>query len=129
MVLCYRDPILVIRSTKATELSFLPVEVRIVVKINLLAHNSLLSGELRYIKNLLHPVLISRLCSSTSSSLLSQSKDILLRVRCVSITSYRMCCPLSITCLLLKINSGPIFFSRKIAYNLDYLVIEYDYKV
>ena len=39
---------------RAIELYFLPVKARIGFKICLLAHKSLLSGEPRYFKNLLH---------------------------------------------------------------------------
>ena len=51
------------------EFNFLPVKTRIQYKICLLAHNSLLSCKSRYIKNLLQPVPISNLRSSTTNRL------------------------------------------------------------
>ena len=54
----------------AIELHFLPVKARIEFKICLLAHKSLLSGEPQYIKNLLQPVPISSLRSSTSNRII-----------------------------------------------------------
>ena len=55
---------------RAIELHFLPMVARIEFKIFLLAHKSLLSGESRYIKNLLQPALISSLLSLTSNRLI-----------------------------------------------------------
>ena len=55
---------------RAIELHFLPVKARIEYKICLLAHKSLLSGEPRYLKNLLQPVPISSLRSSASNRLI-----------------------------------------------------------
>ena len=51
---------------RANELHFLPIKSIIEFKICLLAHKYLLSGELRYFKNLLQPVPTSRLRSSIS---------------------------------------------------------------
>ena len=53
-------------TSRATKIPFLPVRSRIEYNICLVAHKSLFSGETRYIKNLLQPVLISSLRSSTS---------------------------------------------------------------
>ena len=55
---------------RANELYFLPVKARIELKICLLAHKSLLSGEPRYIEIQSQPVPISSLCNSISNRLI-----------------------------------------------------------
>ena len=55
---------------RAIELRFSPVEARIEFKKRLLAHKTLVSNEPRYIKNLLQPVPIPSLRSSTSNRLI-----------------------------------------------------------
>ena len=55
---------------RAIELHFLAVKARTEYKVCLLAHKSSLTGEPRYIKNLLQPVPNSSLRSSTSNRLI-----------------------------------------------------------
>ena len=54
---------------RAVELHFLSVKARVEFKICFLADKSFLSGEPRYIRNPLQPVLISSIRSSTSNRL------------------------------------------------------------
>ena len=94
---------------RAIEIHFLPVKAIIEYKICLLAHESLLSGEPRYIKNLLEPIPISSHRSSTSNRYMihfCQGKVLknapLATVPHVCTTSYRLSCALSMTLLLKK---------------------------
>ena len=113
--------------TRAFGLNFSLVKARIEFSICLLAHKSLLSGELRYIRNLLQPVPISSLRSSTSNRLVVPFLSRQITVDC----SFCHCAPrfyaLLINCLLSRTNSKLFFFEK--AHELENLVAKSDCKV
>ena len=102
------------------------------IKIRLLANKSLLLDEPRYIKNLSQPVLISSLRSSTSNRLVEpfMSRQI------ITERSFCHCAPrlysqlpfeLRTIDILSTLKKKPFFFEK--AYDLENLVVKYDYKV
>ena len=110
------------------------MKARIEYKICLLAHKSLLTGEPRYIKNLLQPVPNSSLCSSTYNILVEPFLSNQITVE----RSLSHCAPRLYNQLpfgmrnndslsTFKKNLKTYYFEK--AFDLEKLVIKSDYKV
>ena len=116
------------------DLHYLPVKTRIEYKIFSLAHKSLLSGEPRYIENVLQPLPISSFHSSTSNRLIEPflSRQITLK-RSLGHSAPRLynLLPFELRTIdeldTFKKNLKTYFFEN--AYDLEILVIKSDYKV
>ena len=119
---------------EAIELHFLPVKAGIKYKICLLGHKFLLSGEPRYIKNLLQPVPIPSLRNLTANRL----NEPFLSGQITQERSFTHCAPSLYNHLPFELRTIDDLsnFKKKLkiylferAYDLENLVVKYNYKV